>query len=84
MLWDAENGEDSYDEINIVDPGFNSGWKTVMGPISRAGVSEESLVQLTESKYYNPVFSWAESFGITDIEFLNSDNSGKNMQIIFS
>src|SRR5919108_3691587 len=77
VLWDAENGEDSYDEINIVDPGFNSGWKTVMGPISRAGVSEESLVQLTGSKYYDPVFSWAESFGITDIEFLNSDNLGQ-------
>src|SRR5215217_7299544 len=77
VLWDAENGEDSYDEINIVDPGFNSGWKAIMGPISSAGVSEESLVQLTGSKYYDPVFSWAESLGITDIEFLNSDNLGQ-------
>jgi glucose/arabinose dehydrogenase len=25
-LWDAENGEDVFDEINIVEPGFNSGW----------------------------------------------------------
>jgi glucose/arabinose dehydrogenase len=75
-LWDAENGEDSYDEINIVDPGFNSGWKAVMGPISRAGISEENLVQLPGSKYYDPVFSWVESFGITDIEFLNSENLG--------
>jgi glucose/arabinose dehydrogenase len=73
VLWDAENGEDSYDEINIVDPGFNSGWTAVMGPISSAGVSEDSLVQLSGSKYYDPVFSWAESFGITDIEFLNSN-----------
>ena len=77
VLWDAENGEDSYDEINIVDPGFNSGWKAIMGPMSSAGVSEESLVQLTGSKYYDPVFSWAESLGITDIEFLNSDNLGQ-------
>ena len=76
-LWEAENGEESYDEINIVDPGFNSGWKAVMGPISRAGVSEESLVQLTGSKYSDPVFSWVESFGITDIEFLDSDNLGE-------
>ena len=50
-LWDTENGEDSYDEVNIVDPGFNSGWKAVMGPISRAGISEENLVQLPGSKY---------------------------------
>jgi len=77
VLWDAENGEDSYDEINIVDPGLNSGWKAVMGPISRAGVSEDSLVQLSRSKYYDPVFSWADSLGITDIEFLNSDKLGQ-------
>src|SRR5215216_4718999 len=77
VLWDTENGEDSYDEINIVDPGFNSGWKAIMGPISRAGVSEESLVQLPGSKYYDPVFSWIESLGLTDIEFLNSDNLGQ-------
>jgi glucose/arabinose dehydrogenase len=77
VLWDAENGEDSYDEINIVDPGFNSGWKAVMGPISSAGVSEDSLVQFGGSKYYDPVFSWADSFGITDIEFLNSNKLGQ-------
>ena len=77
VLWDTENGEDSYDEINIVDPGFNSGWKTVMGPISRAGVSEESLVQLPGSKYYDPIFSWIESFGITDLEFFNSESLGQ-------
>jgi glucose/arabinose dehydrogenase len=77
VLWDVENGEDSYDEINIVDPGFNSGWKAVMGPISSAGVSEDSLVQPSGSKYYDRVFSWAESFGITDIEFLDSNKLGQ-------
>ncbi|MEW5841031.1 MAG: PQQ-dependent sugar dehydrogenase [Thermoproteota archaeon] len=35
-LWDTENGKDSYDEVNVVKPGFNSGWGKVMGPISRA------------------------------------------------
>lgn len=34
-LWDQENGEDAYDEINRVDPGFNSGWIQVMGPGDR-------------------------------------------------
>jgi glucose/arabinose dehydrogenase len=24
-LWDTENGEDKYDEINLVKPGFNNG-----------------------------------------------------------
>jgi hypothetical protein len=34
-LWDQENGEDAFDEINLVEPGMNSGWIQVMGPVSR-------------------------------------------------
>ena len=34
-LWDQENGEDAFDEINLVEPGMNSGWIQVMGPSSR-------------------------------------------------
>ncbi|HSA74682.1 MAG TPA: PQQ-dependent sugar dehydrogenase, partial [Candidatus Nitrosocosmicus sp.] len=30
-LWDTENGPGYGDEINIVEPGFNSGWLRVMG-----------------------------------------------------
>ncbi len=31
MLWDTENGPDYGDEINLVEPGFNSGWQKVQG-----------------------------------------------------
>ena len=56
-LWDAENGEDVFDEINLVEPGFNSGWKTVMGPIAaNTGVSESNLVNIPGSQYADPVF----------------------------
>jgi glucose/arabinose dehydrogenase len=76
-LWDAENGEDVFDEINMVEPGFNSGWKSVMGPISaNTGVSESNLVNLPGSHYADPAFSWAESRGVTDIEFFNSTAFG--------
>ena len=34
FLWDTENGENTYDGINLVKSGFNSGWDKVMGPIS--------------------------------------------------
>jgi glucose/arabinose dehydrogenase len=34
-LWDQENGEDAFDEINLVEPGMNSGWIQVMGPVDR-------------------------------------------------
>ena len=34
-LWEQENGDDSFSEINRVKPGFNSGWIQVMGPLER-------------------------------------------------
>lgn len=34
-LWTQENGDDTFDEMNLVDAGFNGGWVQVMGPISR-------------------------------------------------
>ena len=30
-LWDTENGPGFGDEINLVEPGFNSGWRIVQG-----------------------------------------------------
>ena len=32
-LWEQENGDDSFSEINRTEPGFNSGWVQVMGPL---------------------------------------------------
>jgi glucose/arabinose dehydrogenase len=34
-LWDQENGEDAFDEINRVEAGMNSGWIQVIGPLDR-------------------------------------------------
>jgi glucose/arabinose dehydrogenase len=34
-LWSQENGDDSFDELNRVEPGFNSGWVQIMGPSER-------------------------------------------------
>jgi len=34
-LWETENGDDSFDEINLVRRGFNSGWIQLMGPLDR-------------------------------------------------
>lgn len=36
-LWDAQNGDDAFSEINHVRPGSNLGWIQAMGPISRNG-----------------------------------------------
>jgi aldose sugar dehydrogenase len=34
-LWEQENGDDSFDEINQVEPGMNGGWIQIMGPVER-------------------------------------------------
>lgn len=76
VLWDTENGEDLYDEVNMVNPGFNSGWKLVMGPIANSGVTVDQLVSFKGSHYADPVVSFEQSRGITDIEFFKSGNFG--------
>lgn len=34
-LWEAQNGDDSFTELNLVEPGANLGWVQVMGPLDR-------------------------------------------------
>jgi glucose/arabinose dehydrogenase len=77
ILWDVEDGPTEYDEINIVLPGFNSGWNRVMGPIGREGITTQDLVQFQGSHYADPVFSWLRSEGVTDMEIFNSSRLGE-------
>jgi aldose sugar dehydrogenase len=41
-LWDTENGPTYGDEINLVEPGFNSGWKVIQGIASRSIAANQS------------------------------------------
>jgi aldose sugar dehydrogenase len=34
-LWLEENGDDSFTELNLVEPGMNGGWIQIMGPVAR-------------------------------------------------
>ncbi len=34
-LWETENGDDSFSELNRVVPGMNGGWIQIAGPLSR-------------------------------------------------
>ncbi len=34
-LWDEENGDDAFDEVNRITAGSNNGWVQIMGPVSR-------------------------------------------------
>jgi glucose/arabinose dehydrogenase len=75
-LWDTENGPRSGDEINLVEAGFNSGWRDVQGPASETDLA--GLVIFNERSHYsNPEFTWAEPVAPTALAFLNSSRMGQ-------
>ena len=83
-VWDTENGEDNFDEINLVDQGFNSGWTTIQGfTKNRANFNFGELAETLSNKsttrgvYSDPEFAWNVTVGVTDIEFFNSDKLGE-------
>jgi aldose sugar dehydrogenase len=83
-LWDTENGRDFGDEINLVEPGFNSGWNKVQG-LWEAQRNSTEIVSHPEDRlfdingkglYSSPEFIWNEPVGVTAIKFLDSDKLG--------
>jgi glucose/arabinose dehydrogenase len=79
-LWDTENGNKSGDEINLVEPGFNSGWRMIQGK-APPDFNYSQLVNFDgKGKYSDPEFSWRETVGPTKVKFLNSDKLGKSYE----
>ncbi len=80
----TENGPTEGDEINMVEPGFNSGWAQIQGfadsDILNRGKSAEDLLILGDAKYSDPEFSWNTTVGITDAKFFSSDKLGKQYE----
>jgi aldose sugar dehydrogenase len=80
-LWDTENGPSYGDEINLVEPGFNSGWIEVQGMAPIDFNSEQALVNFQgNGTYRNPEFVWTDTVGPTGIKFLDSDKLGKQYE----
>lgn len=71
-LWQTDNGEFLYDEVNRVPPGANLGWSRIMGPIGhpRQTGSIAGLAALPGSQYQDPSFAWFQTQGVTSIHFL--------------
>jgi glucose/arabinose dehydrogenase len=40
-LWLEQNGDDTFTELNLVEPGMNGGWIQVMGPLDRIAQFKE-------------------------------------------
>jgi aldose sugar dehydrogenase len=78
-LWETENGPNHGDEINLVEPGFNGGWKQLMGMAAdNEGFDPNNdLVDFGgKGKYSDPEFEWIDTVAPTTITFLNSDKLG--------
>ena len=88
-LWDTENGPQFGDEINLVKPGFNSGWEKVQGiwklnqTREKDGVFNNSTKGVefvdfgSKGKYSNPEFVWDTPVAPTALVFLDSDKVGQ-------
>lgn len=77
-LWDTENGPGNGDEINLVLPGFNSGWQQVQGLASMEdSFSESDLVDFDGNGLYgDPKLVWVNTAGPTAVKFLDSSKLG--------
>jgi aldose sugar dehydrogenase len=77
-LWDTENGPGNSDEINLVEPGFNSGWQEVMGLAkNEKGFDEANLVDFNGKGHYrDPELVWLNTAGPTALLFITSSKLG--------
>lgn len=85
-LWDTENGPTYGDEVNLVEPGFNSGWKQIQGvwkvnaTLDKEGfvpTNPEELVDFdNKGKYSTPEFTWGKSVAPTALKFIDTDKLG--------
>jgi aldose sugar dehydrogenase len=92
-LWDTENGYLFGDEINLVEPGFNSGWIKVQGIWNVSNLENDGKDAVSpgqtvldpsnmadfngHGKYSSPELVWEDSVGLTAVKFLDSNNMGK-------
>ncbi|HKQ20549.1 MAG TPA: PQQ-dependent sugar dehydrogenase, partial [Nitrososphaeraceae archaeon] len=89
-LWDTENGPSFGDEINLVEPGFNSGWRKMQGiwNVAKAsvkiGLASEKPIDLVDfggkGKYSSPEFTWNNTVGPTALKFLSTEKLGKQYE----
>ena len=81
-LWDTENGPGNGDEINLVLPGFNSGWQQVQGMSSLEDSFSKSDLEDFGGKgqYSDPELVWVNTAGPTAVKFLDSTNLGTDYE----
>ena len=87
ILWETENGSNYGDEINVILPGFNGGWRQVLGlsteyeNFKNKEFDRSKLILFGgKGKYYDPVFTWVDTVAPTAITFINSKIFGEEYE----
>jgi len=79
-LWDTENGPSFGDEINLVEPGFNSGWLKVQGIWSihnRTQLYPQGVVPPYRG-YFEGIYNKTTEDNVTDLkDLVNFEGRGK-------
>ena len=88
-LWETENGRTTYDEINMINEGFNGGWELNIGPSYRYDSEiKNNLDKINDSEfqdfvYTEPKFSWYDTVSPTAIAFPNITSFEKYKEWLF-
>jgi glucose/arabinose dehydrogenase len=87
ILWETENGSNYGDEINVILPGFNGGWRQGLGLSTEYETFknkefDRSKLILFDGKgtYYEPVFTWVDTVAPTAITFIDSKIFGEEYE----
>jgi aldose sugar dehydrogenase len=87
ILWETENGSNYGDEINVIFPGFNGGWKQVLGlsteyeNFKNKEFDRSKLILFDgKGKYYEPAFTWVDTVAPTAITFIDSKIFGEEYE----
>ena len=78
-LWDTENGPHYGEEINLVEPGFNSGWRSIQGfwegvDLDRIVLNPRDVLDFGgRAQYSSPEFASVPPLGLTALTFIDSD-----------
>ena len=77
-LWETENGRSTDDEINLVLPGFNSGWREIIGFSNDTDEFNAENLETFGGKgtYRDPEFIWRDTIAPTSVVFIHTDNLG--------
>jgi glucose/arabinose dehydrogenase len=87
ILWETENGSNYGDEINVILPGFNGGWRQGLGLSAeyenfKNKEFDKNKLILFDGKgtYYEPVFTWVDTVAPTAITFIDSKIFGEEYE----